>query len=258
MLVVAIFGLRLLRVGLLLALAFAWLRHSRFARSQRVLSGGYSPGQLRSEASAGLQVLALDAVAAALVWAWAQSTLDLQHLGQLFGGQGWASGLLTFAALFVWYELWFYVTHRLLHSRWGWRWHRQHHVAVVCSPLTAFSFSLGERALLLTGVLIFAAAGAAVGGASLVGMAVYGLLNQILNVLGHSNVELCPGRLAPPLARSWWVTPTFHALHHARRRSHFGLFTTVLDRWCGTVERDYEQALRATSSGRTLVRTHST
>jgi Delta7-sterol 5-desaturase len=257
MLVVAIFGLRLLRVGLLLTLTFAWLRHSHFARSQRVLSGGYSPGQLRSEAGTGLQVLAFDAVAAALIFAGVQSSMDLQHLGQLFDGQGWTRGVLTFAALFVWYELWFYMTHRLLHTRWGWRWHRQHHVAVVCSPLSAFSFSLGERAVLLAGVLIFAAAGAALGGASLAGMAAYGLLNQFLNVLGHSNVEPCPARLAPPLARSWWVTPTFHALHHARRRSHFGLFTTVLDRWCGTVERDYEKALRATSGGRTLLRTHS-
>lgn len=252
----SVFGLRLLRVGLLLTLAFAWLRHSRRARRQRVLAQGYGAGQLSSEAWAAARVLVFDAAVVTTLAVWAQSVWGLQSVGEVFDGQGWSAVLLTFVALFAWYEIWFYGTHRLLHTRWGWRWHRQHHRAVVCSPLSAFSFSLGERAVLLTGLLVFAAAAAAVGGASLIGMVLYGLLNQVLNVLGHSNVEPATERLATTLARSWLVTPTFHALHHARRRSHFGLFTTVLDRCFGTVEADYAQALHATSGGRPLQHTH--
>ena len=246
----AIFGLRLARVSLLLALAFGWVCRTRFARAHRVLAGGWSPGQLRSEVRAGLLVLAFDAVLATMLWrAFGTPTAWLS-------GQGWAAGLATFAAFFFWFEVWFYGVHRLLHTRRFYRWHRQHHVAVVCSPLTAFSFSLVERASLAAGALLFVGAAATSGAGSGAGVLAYAAFNMVGNVLGHCNVEPWPrGRLATVVA-GWLVTPTFHALHHARRRSHFGLFTTALDRVFGSVEPDWEAALVATSGGQALPGTH--
>ena len=240
---------RAVHVGLLLAGAFAGVRHWGWARRHTVVDGGWHAGQLASEGAAALRVLAFDSAALLL------AGLALQAHGGLaavFSARGWAAALATLVAVGLWYELWFYALHRLLHTRWGWRWHWQHHTAVVCSPLTAFSFSLVERAGLLLGLGLFAALGLVGVPLSLPGLLVYALLNQLLNVLGHSNVALTlsPGWLR--WLQPWLVTPTFHALHHARGGAHFGLFTTVLDRACGTVLADYPAALAATVAGRPL------
>jgi len=120
---------------------------------------------------------------------------------------------------------------------------------VVCSPLTSMSFSLAERGVLVAGLGLFVLAALGLGRPSMAGLLGYALINQVLNLVGHSNVELSPRGWS-----GWLVTPTFHALHHSRRRSHFGLFTTVFDRAFGSVEPDYAQAQVATASGRPLNR----
>jgi len=252
LLVITALGLRSLRVAALIGLAFLGLLGTRFGRQRRVLSLPWRSGQIASEAWACARVLVFDAVAALLLWAAVGGS---EGLGRLFSGRGAAAALLTFGALFAWYEVWFYALHRALHTRHAWRWHRQHHVAVVCSPLTAFSFSLVERSGLLLGLLVFFSLGVIGVPLSVAGASAYVLLNQVLNILGHSNVEWTPARPGAVWLTRWAVTPTFHALHHARRRTHFGLFTTVLDRALGTVEADYLQALASTSAGQPLAET---
>lgn len=247
-------GIRALRIATLLGLGFVLLGYTARGRRYRVLALPWGADQLAKEAEAGLRVLAFDTVLAVLLW-WAAG--GKAGVARVFGGHGPVAFGLSFLALFVWYELWFYGVHRLLHTRWGWRWHRQHHTAVVCSPLTAFSFSLGERSLLLLGLLMFAGLGLLGVPLSAGGVAVYLMLNQLLNVIGHANVELTPRANWAQRAARWFVTPTFHALHHARRRAHYGLFTTVLDRCFGTVERDYAHVLTQTSASQPLRRIHS-
>jgi len=240
---------RVLRLALLLALAFAGLRCWGWARRHPVLAGGWPAGQLASEAAAALRVLAFDTAAALLV---AVALPGLGGVPAVFSAQGWRAGLATLLVAGLWYELWFYGLHRALHTRWGWRWHRQHHTALVCSPLTALSFSLVERAGLLLGLLLFAALGLLGVPLSGPGLLAYVALNQVLNVLGHSNVALALPARGWGWLQPWLVTPTFHALHHARGGAHYGLFTTVLDRAFGTVLADYPAALAATVAGRPL------
>lgn len=236
-------------VGVLLAGAFVGVRHWGWARRHTVVAGGWHPGQLVSEGAAALRVLGFDAAVALLV---AAALHAHGGLVAVFSARGWAAALATLVAVGLWYELWFYALHRLLHTRWGWRWHRQHHTAVVCSPLTAFSFSLVERAGLLLGLGLFAVLGLVGVPLSLPGLLAYVLLNQVLNVLGHSNVALRPIPGGLRWLQPWLVTPTFHALHHARGGAHFGLFTTVLDRACGTVLAEYPAALAGTLAGQPL------
>lgn len=253
-LIVSALALRTLRVAVLMGLAFLGVLGTRYGRGKRVLAVPWPGGQLGQEAWACARVLAFDVCAGLLLWLAVGGSAGL---ASVFSGRGWVAGLLTFATLFVWYEVWFYALHRALHTRWGWRWHRQHHTAVICSPLTAFSFSLVERTGLLLGLLVFFSAGLAGVPLSPGGAGAYVLLNQLLNILGHSNVEFTPDNPAMRGLARWWVTPTFHGLHHARRRAHFGLFTTVLDRTLRTVEPDYAQALARTSAGQPLGGTHS-
>ncbi len=234
-----------LRSGLIVGAAFLWLRFSAFARSRKVFRLSLADGQLRSELFAAIPILVLDAAA----------VTALVHAGLLTPAPAtWSNVLVTFALMFVLFEIWFYVTHRAMHTRALFFIHRQHHVAKVTDPLTSLSFSLLERLVLLTGGLGAAIILSRTVGISIAGLAIYGLTNYALNVLGHSNVEVFPYWFARSRLGRWLVTPTYHALHHARYRGHYGLFTSVLDRAFGSVYADYALVQDRAAAGRGLTR----
>lgn len=233
------------RSAIIIGAAFLWLRFSTFARSRRVFRIALPDGQLRSELIAAIPVLMLDAAAVTvMVYAGLLTTVPAT----------WSNALVTFALMFVFFEVWFYVTHRALHTRALFFIHRQHHTAQVTDPLTSLSFSLIERLMLLFGALGAAIVLSWTIEISVAGLAAYGLANYALNVLGHSNVEVFPGWFARSRLGRWLVTPTYHALHHARYRGHYGLFTSVLDRIFGNVYPDYELVQDRASAGQGLTR----
>jgi sterol desaturase/sphingolipid hydroxylase (fatty acid hydroxylase superfamily) len=81
------------------------------------------------------------------------------------------------------------------------------------------------------------------------GLGLYLLFTYVLNVFGHTNVEALPASLPRTWAGRLIVSGSFHALHHARLQGHYGLFTQVLDRLCGTYFEDYPHVhARAASS----------
>jgi sterol desaturase/sphingolipid hydroxylase (fatty acid hydroxylase superfamily) len=239
--IVATFAVLGLRSGLMVGGAFFWRSRSAFARRRLITPVRYRRGQLRSEMKAAVATLLLDAalfvLVASLGWlSWAPS--------------GLVTSAVTFLALFVFTEIWFYLCHRALHTPWLFRIHRQHHCAVIVDPLTSLSFSVAERALLIGGVILFVALLSQVMPVTPWGAALYGLTNYALNVLGHSNVEVFPDWFARSRLGRWIVTPTYHSLHHQRFRGHFGLFTTVLDRIGGSVFVDYEVVQSNAAAGR--------
>lgn len=209
----------------------SWFVHrSQFAQERRVYRRSYGPGQLGRELRAAVAVVLFDASVLAVV----------RHAGWIrFVRPTVSSILLTFVVMFVWFEVWFYVMHRLLHTRKLYFLHAQHHVARVTHPMTSLSFSLGERAILLLGAVGFAALASRVMPVTLPGLLGYFLTNYVLNVVGHSNVEFVPPSFVRSRLGSVFITVTFHAMHHARYKGHYGLFTTVLDRLFGTVWEDY-------------------
>jgi lathosterol oxidase len=233
------------RSALFVLAAFLWLRFSDFAKRRRIFLLPYGPGQIRSELFAACRVVLVDT---AIV-------LAVLYFGLLQpAASSWQSILLTFVAMFIWFEVWFYTTHRLLHWRPLYIFHRQHHTALVVDPLTSMSFSMLERLVLMGGAIGFAIALQHVTEVSGAGLAAYGLFNYAVNVLGHSNVEVFPRWFSTSALGRYVVTPTYHALHHARFNGHFGLFTSVLDRAFGTVFRDYEAIQARTGAGQGLQR----
>lgn len=233
------------RSTMIVGAAFLWLAFSAFARTRKVFRIALPDGQLKSELLAAIPVLMLDAAVVTTVISAGLLTPVAAT---------WSNAFVTFVLMFALFEIWFYFTHRAMHTRALFFIHRQHHVAKVTDPLTSLSFSLLERLVLLTGALGAAIMLSWTIEISLAGLAAYGLANHALNVLGHANVEVFPGWFARSRFGRWLVTPSFHALHHARYRGHYGLFTTILDRSFGNVYPDYELVQDRASTGRGLTR----
>ena len=221
----------LVRLAVVAGGASLFLR-TQIARALRVYRIAYSPGQFKSEWLATCGVIVLDAMVAGITihFRWVQEA-----------GRSLSKDFFSFALLFMWIEFWFYATHRLFHLSPLYFIHRQHHVAKVVHPLSALSFSLAERAFTLLGFQGFAILASHWLPITRTGMIAYLLANYILNVWGHLNVELIPGAFLKKFPGKMFITSSFHAMHHARYKGHYGLFTTVLDRFLGTFWADYPQ-----------------
>jgi sterol desaturase/sphingolipid hydroxylase (fatty acid hydroxylase superfamily) len=221
------------------------LEKSRHAKHKRIYQITIDRSQILRELGSNVIIILYDAlVAATLIY------FNLFHSAS----ESLRVFLFTFVLLFVWVEIWFYFSHRLVHHRSLFFIHAQHHEAKVTNPLTALSFSLMERTLLLIGVLIIPAALSYRIPLSFGAFAFYFTFNYALNVFGHLNVEFIhPRWIKHPLARILNTT-TYHALHHARYRGHFGLFTPYLDEIFGTGFTDYLDVQREAYEGRGLLR----
>lgn len=215
----------------LLTVTTGWLVwRTRLAERIRVYRRELAKGQLRSEAVAAVGVVLTDAVLIATFRYFAEPMMGPFRL---------STALWSYAWMFVGFEVWFYVTHRLLHLPRFYRFHAQHHVAQVTEPLTALSFSVVERLVLMSGGLGIHFLALQLKPGTQAGILAYMLTNYALNAFGHGNSEWLPKRFVTSWVGRVFFTPTFHALHHARYQGHYGLYTVVLDRWLGTAFDDY-------------------
>lgn len=240
LLLFAFFSLRTLVVA---GAATLWTRLSPRARERRVYLRDIPDGQLLNELKATVWVLGFDALAVGL---------SVHQQWVHFGDMTLARTAGTFAVMFVWFEVWFYVTHRLMHLRPLFFLHRQHHVAHVVDPLTSMSFGLPERAVLLGGGLGFAVLASRVVPLSQAGLALYFFTNYVLNVFGHTNVESLPAGYPRHWLARLLNSSTYHAMHHARSLGHYGLFTPWLDRLFGTGFHDFAEVHARAASGQGL------
>ncbi|RKH46560.1 sterol desaturase family protein [Corallococcus sicarius] len=230
----------------LLTVALGWVAwRTRVAERLRVYRREWAQGQLRSEAWAAAGVVLTDAV---LI------TGLRYYTGPLLAPFRLSTALWTYAWMFVGFEVWFYATHRLLHLPRFYRFHAQHHVARVTEPLTALSFSVVERLVLMGGGLGLHLAALHLMPGTQVGILAYMVTNYVLNALGHGNTEWLPQRFVASRWGRVFFTPTFHAMHHARYQGHYGLFTVVLDRWLGTAFEDYPRVHARARDGEGLTR----
>lgn len=133
-------------------------------------------------------------------------------------------------------DAYFYWTHRLMHDRrWFRVFHAEHHKSHNPSPWAAYSFSIPEA--LIQG-LFFAVA--------LITLPVPGEAKMIFitfaiafDALGHSGVEFLPRWVVTHSVFGWLTGATYHDLHHARGRSHYGLYLRFWDRLMGSEEPNF-------------------
>ena len=181
-------------------------------------------------------------------------TVGLGKAGLLWGrefrldpGLAWTvvSLILTILA----HDAYFYWVHRLIHRPRLFRaFHRRHHRSNNPTPFTAYSFDLGEAALMGAFSPLFLLLVP-------VSWAAFGLfmLHQIArNVIGHCGYELFPARRDGRPMFDWMTTVTHHDLHHAQAGYNFGLYFTWWDRLMGTENPRYHEQFAKVAARRRL------
>lgn len=175
------------------------------------------------------------------------ATFLLEKAGLLPGpslAAGWGPVYfwVILAAMIVGHDAYFYWSHRLMHDPRLFRhFHRRHHKSHNPSPFTAYSFDLGEAAVMAAFVPLWMVAVPTPW--PVVGLF---MLHQIVrNTLGHSGYEVMPAtRDGRPLL-DWMTTTTHHDLHHAQAGYNYGLYFTWWDRLLGTEHPDYHARFAA-------------
>jgi Delta7-sterol 5-desaturase len=228
-----------LRSAVIVGAASRLLRLPSFV-ARRVYRLAAPDGQFRRELRSAVVIVLFDAIAFAVA-----RTFGLVALGPTT----FARSASTFAIMFVGLEIWFYFSHRALHTRVLFFLHAEHHRAKVTHPISALSFHLLERALLMAGATVIAVVASRVVPFTFEGLLAYFLMNYVLTVIGHLNVELNGSGFTRTAFGRVWFTATYHAMHHARGTRHFGLFTRFLDRALGTEWEDYEAVHTRAASG---------
>jgi lathosterol oxidase len=235
-----LFGIFLARALIFAGGAQAWISLWPKAVRYRIVSRQYENISRLREIRRGLIVILFDAV---FVTTFVQSgLLVIQH------NPLWYQSPLTFLAFFVWFEIYFYFSHRGIHHPKLFWIHSAHHEGKGTSPFTSLSFSLFERLILLLGAIGIPAIVSQWVALPAQGIALYFLVNYVLNVYGHMNHEILPQKLLFSRRFQWVSTATSHSLHHLRFKGNYGLFTRVLDNFCGTSFDDYDQLVTKVKS----------
>lgn len=135
--------------------------------------------------------------------------------------------VLETAALFLWNEPYFYINHRLLHTRWLRRFHQSHHRSHVPTPFSTYAFHPLEAAM-VGSMPLFAMLVHDFSLATLVTMSVGSI---VVNGLGHCNYAI--GHRTS--ADGWFAFSRRHQQHHALYRGNYGFVLDIVDRCAGTL-----------------------
>ena len=169
-----------------------------------------------------------------VVLVWGVNMGYLQRIGASFG---LLNDLALFAIMVIAHDTYFYWAHRALHHPLLYkRFHLAHHRSVTPTPFAAYSFSIGEAAVMGLFVLIwqwFIPTPATV-------FLPFIFFQIIRNAMGHAGFELMPRWWLSTRLTRWINTTTHHDLHHAGGFNHnYGLYFTFWDKWMGTEHKDY-------------------
>ncbi len=160
---------------------------------------------------------------------------------------GWAWLCLSLPVMIVWHDVYFYVTHRWLHSKVMFRrFHGVHHRSRNPSPWAAYAFHPVE-ALINVGVLPIALLVLPLHFWVIV---LFGMHQILRNAHGHAAVETMPRGFASHWLGRHFTTTTHHHQHHETANGNYGLWFTWCDRLCGTERLDYQARFDAATPPR--------
>lgn len=146
--------------------------------------------------------------------------------------------IITFLALFVWVETWYYHVHRLMHKYdWFYKYHKQHHLSLVLTPLSSIAMSSVEKWIFYSiawfGFLSVLSWFVPI---NIYGIVLYFTLHFAISLHGHSNTEAAGITLL--FSKIGLASSASHAIHHARFNKNYGFITMFWDRACGSYAED--------------------
>ena len=194
---------------------------TRASSDRFINTRGLQPHQVRSEILSSMVSILVFALLGGLTFVF----LRIGWL-KVTGSVSTVRWLIEVLILFLWNELRFYATHRMLHSKPLYtKVHIEHHRSVVVTPFAVYRFHWLE-ALMLGMVMPLAMVFHTF---SIWSLMMLPPLSLWWNVIGHSNYQphtFCFGWLAKASER--------HAEHHAKFRGNYGFALPLLDKWFGT------------------------
>lgn len=151
----------------------------------------------------------------------------------------WYLGL-SYGALLLLQDAYFYFTHRLFHHPLLFRWlHQGHHRSRYPTPWTSFAFDPLEaivQSLFLIGIVFVIPLHFITLIAVLVTMTVWAVIN-------HLGIDRLPLSFPHNWLGKWFIGPAHHSIHHLKYTVHYGLYFTFWDKLFGTQDFNYEKQL---------------
>ncbi len=156
---------------------------------------------------------------------------------------------LEFALYFFLFDTWFYWGHRLMHIEPFYKWmHKTHHISTSTNPLTSTSVTPLEAFLNGSFVSFFLVALTLLSRAfdfvSPIHTTTLALILPTSIMMGfyvHSGFEFLPSWWNRTWLTKWFISATFHDQHHRYFTGNFGGYTTIWDRLCGTMRKNFEK-----------------
>jgi Delta7-sterol 5-desaturase len=149
----------------------------------------------------------------------------------------WYLGV-SYGAVLVLQDAYFYFTHRLFHQANLFPWfHQGHHRSRYPTPWTSFAFDPLEaivQSLFLIGIVWFI---------PLHFITVIAVLTTMTawSVLNHLGLDRLPLSFPHAWLGRWFIGPAHHNVHHLKYSLHYGLYFTFWDQLLGTQHPNYEK-----------------
>lgn len=149
----------------------------------------------------------------------------------------WYLGI-SYGAVLVLQDAYFYFTHRLFHHPSLFRWlHQGHHRSRYPTPWTSFAFDPLEaivQSLFLVGIVFLIPLHFVTLIAVLMTMTIWAVLN-------HLGLDRLPLSFPHHWLGRWVIGPAHHSIHHLKYTTHYGLYFTFWDKLFGTHDPSYEK-----------------
>jgi Delta7-sterol 5-desaturase len=156
--------------------------------------------------------------------------VDINTYGLLYLG-------ISYIAVLIFQDAYFYFTHRLFHQPLLFKWfHKGHHHSRETTPWTSFAFDPLEamiQSMFLIGIVFILPIHFITMIAVLITMTMWAVVN-------HLRLELFPASFPHHWFGKWFIGPAHHSIHHHRYRKHYGLYLTVWDKLLGTNDPAYD------------------
>jgi sterol desaturase/sphingolipid hydroxylase (fatty acid hydroxylase superfamily) len=230
----AFFGIILLRY-FLMAGATYWFFYKPFSLAKRELEHSFPTWQsIQHDIQLSVLSAGVFAIAAALIMtACSLGITRLYSQPQQYGL--WYLGI-SYIAVLILQDTYFYFTHRLFHHPLLFQWaHQGHHRSRYPTPWTSFAFDPLEavvQSLFLIAIAFVIPLHFITFIAVLTTMTIWAIVN-------HLGLDRLPLAFPHHWLGKWFIGPAHHSLHHLKYTKHYGLYFTFWDKLLNTEELNY-------------------